>query len=214
MTVWDERAEAYRASPTHREGPDLDLVVALCEPGPRVRALDVATGGGHVARRLREAGCSVTTCDASPAMEPDVVCLAEELPFADASFDVVVARSAPHHFDDVAAATREMARVSTDRVVIQDTLYSGDAQEQAQKLRDPSHVRAYSEDEWSELLRGAGLEIDRREHFVKRHEVEAWLGMTGCGGENAARVRELLADRTEDGAWLDRHVILRARKQG
>ena len=46
-----------RDSATHRAGEDLDLVVAWCRPAPDVPALDVATGGGHVARRLREAGC-------------------------------------------------------------------------------------------------------------------------------------------------------------
>ena len=48
--------ELYRTSDAHREGPDLDLLVEWAEPGPGVTALDVATGGGHVARRLREAG--------------------------------------------------------------------------------------------------------------------------------------------------------------
>ena len=54
--VWSQRADAFRESPTHREGPDLDLLVEWCEPGPDVKVLDVATGGGHVARRLRDGG--------------------------------------------------------------------------------------------------------------------------------------------------------------
>src|SRR2546421_2929032 len=95
--VWSQRADAFRESPTHREGPDLDLLVEWCEPGQGVKALDVATGGGHVARRLREAGCEVVSTDASPGMEPDVICRAESLPFADGSFDVVASRIAPHH---------------------------------------------------------------------------------------------------------------------
>ena len=40
----------------------------------RETALDVATGGGHVARRLREAGLQVVTTDPAPGMQPDVVC--------------------------------------------------------------------------------------------------------------------------------------------
>src|SRR5256885_6394520 len=120
--AWDERAEAYRTSPTHREGDDLDALVEWCDPGPRVRALDVATGGGHVAGRLAEAGCRVTTCDAAGGMAPDVVCPAEHLPFADRNFDVVACRIAAHHFADVAAAVREMARVARRRVVVEDTL--------------------------------------------------------------------------------------------
>ena len=42
--VWSQRAEAFRESPTHREGPDLDLLVEWCEPGRDVKVLDVATG--------------------------------------------------------------------------------------------------------------------------------------------------------------------------
>ena len=51
---WSERAELYVESDAHREGADLDLLVTWAA-GART-ALDVATGGGHVARRLREAG--------------------------------------------------------------------------------------------------------------------------------------------------------------
>ena len=71
--VWSERAEAFRASPTHKEGPDLDLLVEWCEPGDGVQALDVATGGGHVARRLRDAGADVVSVDPAPGMQPTVV---------------------------------------------------------------------------------------------------------------------------------------------
>jgi SAM-dependent methyltransferase len=212
LNVWDERAEAYRESATHREGPDLDLVVELCEPAPGMRVLDVATGGGHVARRVRAAGAEVVSCDPAPGMRADVICRAEDLPFADASFDVVVTRSAPHHFEDIAAAIAEMARVSSDRVVIQDTLFSDDRQEQAQKLRDPSHVRSYSEEDWIRLVQDAGLQVERVEHFVKHHPFDAWLAMTDCSGADAERVRELLAERTENGEWLDKHIILRAWK--
>jgi len=78
--VWSQRAEAFRESPTHKEGPDLDLLVEWCEPGAGVKVLDVATGGGHVARRLREEGCTVVTVDPAPGMRPDVVAPAEDLP--------------------------------------------------------------------------------------------------------------------------------------
>ena len=145
--VWDDRAEAYRSSATHASGADLDRVVEWCEPGEGVKVLDVATGGGHVARRLREAGCEVVTVDASPGMRPDVVSTAEHLPFADGSFDVVVSRIAPHHFTDIRAAVQEMARVSNRLVVIEDTLFSSERHEEAERLRDPSHVRNYTEDE-------------------------------------------------------------------
>ena len=81
-----------------------------------MKVLDVATGGGHVARRLREEGCTVVTVDPAPGMRPDVVSSAEELPFADGSFDVVTCRIAAHHFQDIRAAVAEMARIA-QRVV-------------------------------------------------------------------------------------------------
>ena len=71
MTTWSDRAQAYRESPTHREGADLDLVVEWCDPSVGVKVLDVATGGGHVARRLRERGCEVVSLDPSPGMQAD-----------------------------------------------------------------------------------------------------------------------------------------------
>ena len=51
VSVWDERAEAYRESREHREGWDLDLIVEWAMGAGT--ALDVASGGGHVSRRLR-----------------------------------------------------------------------------------------------------------------------------------------------------------------
>ena len=54
--VWSARAEAYRESDAHREGRDLELFAEWAEGST---ALDVATGGGHVARVLREAGLEV-----------------------------------------------------------------------------------------------------------------------------------------------------------
>ncbi len=212
--VWDERAEAYRDSPGHREGEDLDLVVEWCEPDAGVKVLDVATGGGHVARRLRERGCEVVTADPSPGMRPDVLCGAEDLPFADGSFDVVVSRIAPHHFQDIRRAVAELARVSNRLVVIEDTLYSSEAHEEAERLRDPTHVRNYTEEEWRDFLADSGLEPELLEVVEKRHPLESWLERTGCKGSEADRVRALLADRmTDDGqVWVDTKILFRARK--
>jgi SAM-dependent methyltransferase len=212
-TSWDERAQAYRDSPGHRAGNDLDLLVAWAAPAAGVEALDVATGGGHVARRLREAGARVTTCDASPGMQPDVVCPAEELPFADGSFDVVACRIAAHHFSDVAAAVGELARVARDRVVVEDTLFVSEEVERAERLRDATHVRSHSEAEWRGFFADAGLEVEQTALEEKRQPLSAWLARTGCEGEDAAEVRRLLADRTEGDEWVDTKLLLLGRKR-
>jgi SAM-dependent methyltransferase len=212
--LWDDRADAYRQSPGHASGDDLDQLVEWCEPSEETKILDVATGGGHVARRLREHGAIVVTLDPSPGMRPDVIAGAEDLPFDDASFDVVVTRIAPHHFTDVRSAVAEFARVANRFVVIEDTLYSSEEHEEAEKLRDPTHVRSYSEAEWRDMLDAVGLEVELVDFFEKTHPLEDWLARTGCEGDDAKRVRKLLADRTTDDgqAWTDQKILLRARR--
>ena len=210
--LWSGRAEAYRTSTTHMHGDDLEAVVAMCEPEEGVKALDVATGGGHVARRLREAGLNVVTTDAAPGMEPDVVSRSEELPFADGSFDAVVCRVAAHHFDDPALAMREMVRVSGGLVMISDNLFGGERLEQAEKLRDPSHVRNYSEQEWRAFLEDAGARVEVVETIRHPIELEPWLTRAGCPSEDAARVRELVADRVEGSKVVLDRVVIRAVK--
>ena len=205
--TWSERAELYRESEAHREGADLDLVVEWSAGAEN--ALDVATGGGHVARRLREVGIDVVTIDPAPGMQPDVISRAEEIPFVDRSFDVVACRVAAHHFEDVRSAVREFARVSRDRVIVVDNLYLDDQAEQADRVRDPSHVRNYSEAEWRELFEAGGLRVNEVRRFDKPIEIEPWLERAATPVNDAQRVRELLADRIEDG-WitLDRIAIL------
>ena len=213
--AWDERAELYRTSVTHATGDDLDAVVELCNPHEGVKALDVATGGGHVARRLRELGAEVVTTDSSPGMQPDVVCRAEDLPFADGSFDVVVSRIAAHHFEDLGKAIGEMARVSNRVLVIEDMLYRTEEEQEAEKLRDPTHVRSLSAEEWRELLQSAALEIEQELYFSKEHDMDEWLARTGCTGVEAARVRELLAPyyTNDDGStWANDYSVVKARK--
>ncbi len=205
---WSAHAEAYRQSDAHRGGADLDLIVEWAEGDT---ALDVASGGGHVARRLREAGFTVVTVDPAPGMQADVLSHAEQLPFADASFDTVVSRIAPHHFANVGAAMTEMARVSRALVLVVDNLFRDDGVEEAERLRDPTHVRTYSELEWRELFRQAALDVEAVELIETEIDAEAWLARAGCEGEEAARVRELLGTRIDGGRLAMTRIALKGR---
>ena len=208
--VWSERAHAYVESDAHRQGADLDLLVEWAA-GART-ALDVASGGGHVARRLREAGLEVVTADPAPGMRPDVLCTADSIPFADSSFDVVACRTAAHHFPDLRAAVRELARVSAGRVLLVDTLNMGDDVEAAERLRDPSHVRNYTDAEWREVVVDAGLGLDDVRFLEHEIDLDAWLARTGCEGAEAERVVELLGDRASEGRLTLAKIALRVVK--
>lgn len=208
---WDERAEAYRTSEAHRTGEDLDLLVEWAAGAGT--ALDVGTGGGHVARRLREAGLEVVSCDPAPGMAPDVVCVAEDLPFGDESFDVVASRVAAHHFEDVEAAMREMGRVARERVLVVDILFEDEDADQAERLRDSSHVRYHTEDEWRSFFAAARLELEDVRLFARDVGFDAYLERTGCAGEAAGQVRSLLGEHVDGDTLQLKAVALNGRKR-
>src|SRR5207247_6789272 len=109
-----------------------------------------------------------------PGMEPDVIAPADHLPFADGSFDAVACRIAAHHFPDVLAAVKEMARVARDRVVICDNTFTSESAEEADRLRDPSHVRNYGVAEWHSFFELAGLDIADEALMQRPPEIAPW----------------------------------------
>jgi hypothetical protein len=103
-----------------------------------------------------------------------------------------------------------MARVAARQVLLVDTVNMGDAVEEAEAIRDPSHVRNYSVDEWHDLLAAAGL--DPLEVRVLEHPIDlaAWLARTGCTGADAERATALLGERVSDGTLTLDKVAIRA----
>ena len=89
--------------------------------------------------------------------------------------------------------SREMARVSSGLVLLQDAVRVSDRVEEAERLRDPSHRRHTPRRSGAASSRRAGLDVERAEHFVEQLDFASWLARTGCEGETAERVRELLA---------------------
>ena len=174
-------AAGYTQSRVHSDPAALAKIVTLAQVHPGDVALDVATGAGHVAIALARWISRVTAYDLTEEMLQETMRnaearglsnitarrgKAENLPFADASFDIVAVRQAPHHFADVRSAVQEMARVAKTgaRIVIVDSYSPEDPVLDRQwnhieKLRDPSHVRNYSLREWREMVCAAGLSI-------------------------------------------------------
>ena len=60
----------------------------------------------------------------------------------------------------------------------------------------------------------AGLEVEQVQLFEKTHDLDEWLARTGCVGDEARRVRELLSELIVEGgrAWRDTKIVLKARK--
>jgi len=124
----------------------------------------------------------------------------EGIPVFDTVADAVVCRLAAHHFADVLAAVKEMARVAGDRVVVCDNTFVSEWSEEADRVRDPSHVRNYGVAEWESFFELAGLRIVEQAHLDRPLEIEPWLARVECTGDDRARVYELLGDRVTDGS--------------
>ena len=149
-------------------------------------------------------------------MQPDVICRAEDLPFADGSFDVVACRDRGASLRRSGGAVGSWRASHGELVLVEDNaLLRATTVEEAERLRDPTHVRNYTEDEWRGSSAAPACEVEVVELEEKRSRLEPWLERSGCTGDEAARVRELLADRTRDGKLpLDRGIIIKGRKAG
>ena len=214
--AFGRRPEGYVTSASHAAGADLTRMVELAEPQPGDVALDVSTGGGHVALALAPLVARVVASDLTPQMLATarafltsrgagnveyVVADAENLPFLDQSFDLVTVRIAPHHYADVARAVREMARVLRPggRLVAVDNLAPEDEELDGllndwERRRDPSHVRAYTLWEWQRFAEDAGLRLTHEEVGRKEVTFGPWVERMEMPGEaRAALEADMLA---------------------
>jgi ubiquinone/menaquinone biosynthesis C-methylase UbiE len=183
------------ATSEHAGGADLARLLALAEPSAGDRALDVATGAGHVAAALAPHVAEVVATDiASGMLEQARRTLegaanatvafadAEDLPFPDGRFELVTCRIAPHHFLDPAAFVRQVARVLVPggRFVLVDSLAPDDPDAAAflhevEVRRDSTHVRAYTAGEWRSMAADAGLTVESEAVERKNRDFERWL---------------------------------------
>jgi ubiquinone/menaquinone biosynthesis C-methylase UbiE len=188
-------AASYATSEVHAQGASLAKLLELVEPQPDWHMLDVATGAGHTAAAFGPFVESVVATDITLEMLAQTEKLAgarqlanistetadaEALPYDDASFDLVTCRIAAHHFADIPAFIRESARVLrpagilavVDNIVPQGPV--GDYINAFEKLRDPSHERCWSREEWHEELEKAGFSIVAQQELVKTINFDFW----------------------------------------
>ena len=183
------------------------------------RALDVACGPGIIVEVLACDAGEVIGCDITPEMlaKAEKRCAglknvrfqigrAEALPFDDGSFDVVVSRSALHHFVDPAVTLREMARVMKPgaRMLAVDVMASEKAEEAAlhnalEILRDPSHVRMLPRSELERHLTSAGLHVESCTTWINHREAGEWMKITNAP-ERIGPLKVVMAELARRGA--------------
>ncbi|HYX83584.1 MAG TPA: class I SAM-dependent methyltransferase [Gaiellales bacterium] len=204
---FDRTADRYVEHAARR---DWSGFLEWCEPRGHDRALDVAGGPGLLAGALLGRVAQATVLDASarllehaPAGVVRVLGRAEQLPFADASFELVTCVNSLHHIARPPRALDEMARVLAPggRIVLEDFVSDPDPArarrwEEVERIRDPEHGRLMAPGEPRGPLLGAGLELDAEETWLRVFDVDEWLDVAGCAGSAAATVRDLIAAPT------------------
>ena len=219
-TQFGNNALAYLSSGVHAQGADLQRVAALAAEGRHSDVLDLGCGAGHVTFAAATAGASVVAYDVSQPML-DVVEQearrrelgrvqtrrgpAEQLPFADATFDLVVTRFSAHHWSDVPAAMREVRRVlkSGGKLVVIDVVAAADplydtVLQTVEILRDFSHVRDYGIKEWRDMLNQSGFCVATIDQWKLTMEFNVWIARMRTDELRTAAIRDVFAKATQE----------------
>lgn len=207
QSQFGRNAASYVTSKVHAKGASLARLVELVKPAPTWQALDVATAAGHTAFAFAPHVAGVVASDITPEMLREAAKLAadkqianvrfaeadaENLPFADATFDLVTCRIAPHHFPDVQKFVAEVRRVlkpggtfalvdnispdaaTTPGFDAAALAKAADDYNAFEKRRDPSHGRCLTVRQWRHLLTTHRFALEAEEHLDKQMEFEAW----------------------------------------
>lgn len=193
---YQNKSQAYLNSSVHAQGIEFAKMQQLVRSHQFKTVLDLGCGGGHVSYQIAAYAEAVTAYDLTPSMVELVAKQAKEqgfenvivqqgaaefLPFADQSFDCVITRYSAHHWQNVAQAMSEIHRVLAKhgKVIIVDILGNSnpvmDTFFQAiETIRDPSHVRNYSLQEWMGFAEYAGFKVEIVEKQSLDLEFQSW----------------------------------------
>lgn len=211
-------AEGYVRDKGFAGGDDLEEAKRLLRPTQEDNLLDVACGGGHTALFFAPHVRSVVASDLTMQMlkkaqefiseeggvenvtfrEAD----AEDLPFPAGAFTILTCRIAPHHFPDVPRALSEFHRVlrrHVGRMAIIDTMLPDDPEiaefyQTMEKLRDPTHVQAYTKAQWVQMIEEALFEVQATAVFPKTHDFAEWAKRAGLNRDGIKKLNQFFID--------------------
>ncbi|MEZ4623189.1 MAG: class I SAM-dependent methyltransferase, partial [Caldilineaceae bacterium] len=195
-----------------------------------LRVMDVGTGTGRLALMLAEGGArEVVGVDISPAMlemaeyfrlssaAPQAkqvsfrLASAQRTPFRNESFDAVVCRLVLHQSHKPERILQEIVRLLKPGgiLIVADLLGADDPVKRAtqntiEARRNPSHVAAYSVEQYRKLINSAGLTIEHETAALFEQDIEDWLLDLEANPASRSVVREMMEAGLEtDAAGLN-----------
>jgi SAM-dependent methyltransferase len=220
LDQFTRQAVPFSTAPGIKDERALELLVEASGAGPDDTVLDVACGPGLVVAAFARVARHATGIDVTPAMLSRARELTRDctnvtldhgdvlpLPYADATFSIVVSRFAFHHFADPGAVLTEMRRVCRPggRIVVCDLTASDDPKKAAtfhriEMLRDPSHVRALTLAELTALVTSAGLPAPTPTFYRLPFELEGLLSRSFPRPEDVETIRAAYTASADDDA--------------
>ena len=186
-----------------------EQLVAFVAPRGDERAVDVGTGAGTLALALAPLVREVVGVDVVPELleraragAPTNATFVEgdatALPFEDSSFDLACSRRTLHHIARPERAVAELARVTApgghvfvdDQIAPVDPLAALEL-DRFERARDPSHTRTLPDTDFRQLFEANGLVLLRAEYERHRRELDYYLELAGCTGDDAERVKDI-----------------------
>ena len=211
--------EKYVESSCFATGESLDKMIELLQEPEINRALDVATGGGHTAIRLRSISDHVVAGDVTAPMlkaarefvtENNItnVCCCQHdahmLPFPKHTFDLVTCRIAAHHFTNVLGFVEEVVRVSKPSAAVGIIDSCAPASPLAarhinafERLRDISHNNSYTRSDWKNFFCEAGLKIDHLQQYRKTLNFSAYCDRKSISALRRIQLKVMLLQAPE-----------------
>ena len=214
LDQFTRQAVSFASAPAIRNQEALNRIVQWAGTGPDDTVLDVACGPGLLACAFARVAKHATGIDMTPAMLEQARKTQQEqglknvswlpgnvysLPFPPAQFSIVSSRFVFHHLQDPLAALQEMKRACKPggRIVVADMAPipgKAAALNAAERLRDPSHVRALPVDELRGLFTQAGLGTPQVTSYRMEGELEDLMSRSFPNEGDADRVRRMYAD--------------------
>ncbi len=207
-------AAAYAVSEVHAGGIDLQAMLAAAALRGHERVLDVGCGAGHTALAFARAAREVHGLDLTEAMLVQADGLAracgirnlrlrrgdvEALPYPDRHFDVVTSRLCAHHFVHPIVALAEMARVLRPGGLLlhSDSVSPEDSEQDhfldtIERLRDPSHVRNHTVEQWCAGMASVGLEAVVLGSWQIEIDFDDWVARMRTPPEAVREIREVM----------------------
>lgn len=208
-----ETAEAVAELQDRRADETREHVARLLTLTGEERALDVGTGAGAFALALAPLVREVVGVDIVPELLAEagkratentqfLEADAEELPFPPDSFDVVSTARTLHHVPRPEIVLAEMTRVLrpggtmlvVDQLAPVDPLAAIELN-RFEQARDPSTTRILADVDLRGLFDSNGLVLRSSESVVEDRDLESYLDLAGCHGQDRDRARSLAPAR-------------------